>query len=328
MSKSVNKFEEIFPETLTEQFSYVSSGSYAHVYRCKKQQQQQQEPKLESSYTVIDSTTTTTNTNSTNDEPQGPKESDTMKKQTSTNSIIDEQCTHGSTVIKLIDVYSELVIKNFNGTSGRSSVSNYKDAYNEFKISMYLAYLNVGIHQNDKLYKCATFPEVYGTYVANNCIPKYFDNSSKIKQIDYGRLLMKRDNDENGAGAADTTESKQLRSRPSIRELITIKPEIAIIKMEDCGVPIIDILSRLNPLQILSLAKQLLLGFMIAEKVYEFEHRDLHLGNIMVKRCECSILEYFYNDKLITVPSEELQAKVIDTTFSRLKYSKFILIYN
>jgi len=113
---------------------------------------------------------------------------------------------------------------------------------------------------------------VHQIYVVSDSVPKYFDNSSKIKQIDYGKLFPKPDEEGN-----ESSTTHQCRSRPSIRDLLTTKPEVAILRMEDCGVPIGDILSKLKPLQILSLTKQLLLGFMIAEKVFEFEHRDLHL---------------------------------------------------
>jgi len=155
------------------------------------------------------------------------------------------------------------------------------------------------------------------TIFSSPIVPKHFASSSKIKQIDYGKLFPKKDEDGN-----ESSDTRQVRSRPSIRELLTTKPETAIIKMEDCGVPIGDLLSKLKPMQILSLAKQILLGFMIAEKVFEFEHRDLHLGNIMVKHINEETLSYLYSDKIIYLPSHRLQAKLIDTTFSRLKYSK------
>lgn len=288
-NREVSSLKRIFPESSTECYSYVGAGSYAHVYRCHKPEEDEAE-----------------------DEEITPKKGKPSGGKETTPPLSE------STVIKLIDVYSESVLKSFNGTSSRSGVSTYKDAYNEFKVSLYLSYLNTGLEISKKYYKCCTFPDVHQIYVVDDNVPKYFGNASKIKQIDYGKLFPKRDEE-----GDESSESRQCRSRPSIRDLLTTKPEIAIIKMEDCGVPIGDILSKLKPFQILSLTKQILLGFMIAEKVFEFEHRDLHLGNIMVKEISEETLSYLYSDKIIYLPSFRLQTKVIDTTFSRLKYSKY-----
>ncbi|OTF74939.1 hypothetical protein BLA29_009349 [Euroglyphus maynei] len=95
--------------------------------------------------------------------------------------------------------------------------------------------------------------------------------------------------------------------------------------MEDCGQSLYDQMDNYQPLEILSVAKQLLLGFVIAEKLFEFEHRDLHLGNILVKPSPYEQLTYVYNDQFLQMPSNNLLVKVIDTTFSRLKISKFII---
>ena len=114
-----------------------------------------------------------------------------------------------------------------------------------------------------------------------------------------------------------------MRSKPSLKNIYLIRPEIAALKMEDCGEPIMDKLKSLNPMQVLSLAKQILLGFSVAEGALEFEHRDLHLGNILVKDTSNDFVNFIYIDKLVSLPCYNLQVKVIDTTFSRLKLSKF-----
>ena len=301
-SQEVDKLKRIFPKTNTEHFTYVGAGSFAPVYRCKSNKVNQ---KL-----ILDNIT------NNNEQFTSSNTADAEKSNATNVSLFETDTSYQTTIIKLIDVYSENVLKSFNGTSARSTVSTYKDAYNEFKVSLYLSYLNTGLDVDQKYYKCCTFPDVHEIYVVDDPVPKYFDNSSKIKQIDYGKLFPKYEDEE------ESSVSIQCRSRPSITDLATTTPEIAIIKMEDCGVPIGDIISKLRPLQILSLAKQMLLGFMIAEKVFEFEHRDLHMGNIMVKEEKENILSYLYCDKIIYLPSHNVQTKVIDTTFSRLKYSK------
>lgn len=293
--REVSLFEGFFPNQETEQFVYVGAGSYAHVYRC----------------------TVSSEKDGNNNKTQGqsPKKISSF--------LEGAYVPPGTTILKLVDVYSEKVLKCFNGTSSRSGVSTYKDAYNEFKVSTYLSYLNTGMADSDSktYFMCGTFPQVHQIYLASDSVPAYFDSSSKVKQLDYGKIFPKSE-DENEDGSST---GRHCRSRPSVRDLLTTKPEVAIIKMEDCGMSIGDILSKLKPLEVLSLTKQILLGFMVAEKAFEFEHRDLHLGNIMVKYTEKETLKYMYVDKNIYLPSHNLQVKLIDTTFSRLKYSKFFL---
>lgn len=284
----VSHFEGYFPNQETEQFVYVGAGSYAHVYRCTK--------------TEVDGNNNSTQGQSSKISP----------------SLEGAYVPPGTTILKLVDVYSEKVLKSFNGTSSRSGVSTYKDAYNEFKVSTYLSYLNTGMADNNSktYFMCGTFPQVHQIYLATDSVPLYFDSASNVQQLDYGKIFPKSE-DEDGSSTG-----RHCRSRPSVRDLLTTKPEVAIIKMEDCGMSIGDILSKLKPLEVLSLTKQILLGFMVAEKAFEFEHRDLHLGNIMVKYTEKETLKYMYVDKNIYLPSHNLQVKLIDTTFSRLKYSK------
>ncbi|KAH7643211.1 putative serine/threonine-protein kinase haspin [Dermatophagoides farinae] len=167
-------------------------------------------------------------------------------------------------VVDGIGVFSEGIIKNLFGVKSSSSVSNYKHAYNEFRISISLSYLNIGVRYRKLGYQCPLFPNVH--------------------------VVKKR-----------------------------IAPEVAAIRMEDCGQSLYDQMENYQPLEILSVTKQLLLGFMIAEKVFEFEHRDLHLGNILVKQSPYEQLTYVYDDQFIQMPSNNLLVKVIDTTFSRLK---------
>lgn len=207
----VSKLERIFPPSSSKQFAYVGAGSYAHVYRCKRHKEEEEETAGHGPQELSASSDT----------------SATVRSPLSTCSMVPspqvDSTISSSSIIKLIDVYSDNVLKSFNGTSSRSSVSTYKDAYNEFKVSLYLSYLNTGLDINKKYYKCCTFPDVYQIYVVNDSVPKYFESSCKIKQIDYGKLFPKHGEEE-----GESSASKQCRSRPSIRDLAATNPEIAM----------------------------------------------------------------------------------------------------
>ena len=62
-----------------------------------------------------------------------------------------------------------------------------------------------------------------------------------------------------------------------------IPQEYMMLVMEDCGLPITDCLQQIKPLACVSIVKQLIIGLMIAETVFQFEHRDLHGGNVLVQ---------------------------------------------
>ncbi|KAH9418719.1 Serine/threonine-protein kinase haspin [Dermatophagoides pteronyssinus] len=298
-------YEQAFPKrSKFEHFEYIGSGSYAQVYRHK---------------------------------------------------IINQQCEDilqndpllmsNDSIIKFIEVFSEGIIENLFGVKTSSSVSNYKDAYNEFRISTSLSYLNIGIRYTNLGYQCPLFPYVYGCYLINHSMmPDYFeipttktDKKSKcVFRFDYRKLMEpplngeKKDDDNNGDDDNNNNDDDDndddgntMSAGRSKQPLSVVKrriaPEVAAIKMEDCGQSLYDQMENYRPLEILSVAKQLLLGFTIAEKLFEFEHRDLHLGNILVKPSPYEQLIYVYDDQFLQMPSNNLLVKVIDTTFSRLK---------
>jgi len=56
----------------------------------------------------------------------------------------------------------------------------------------------------------------------------------------------------------------------------------------------------------------------VAEKALQFEHRDLHLGNVLVETTEKENIEFIIDgvDDLV-IPSEGIKANIIDFTLSR-----------
>ena len=99
----------------------------------------------------------------------------------------------------------------------------------------------------------------------------------------------------------------------------SIPQENMVLVMEDCGEPISDLLDQLTPYGILSIIKQMITGMMIAEVLFEFEHRDLHSGNILLQPVEQSTISYVFRSKKICIASHGYRVKLIDTTFSRIR---------
>lgn len=80
----------------------------------------------------------------------------------------------------------------------------------------------------------------------------------------------------------------------------------------------LDLFEFRNIAEIESVIKQLILSLLIAEKKYEYEHLDLHVKNILVKR-ESGSLEYRLNNSRIQLPNENVKVSIIDFNQSRMK---------
>ncbi|OMJ17681.1 Serine/threonine-protein kinase haspin [Smittium culicis] len=114
----------------------------------------------------------------------------------------------------------------------------------------------------------------------------------------------------------------------------------AVLVLEYGGEPL-ESAKLSNWKQAQSILRQLSLSLALAEHLVKFEHRDLHWGNIMVKKCDPKIsflyrnVSYVYEtDKLgnkirsnkvkftlVRIPSYGVQCTIIDYTLSRLDLS-------
>ncbi|KAH9487693.1 hypothetical protein Btru_069507 [Bulinus truncatus] len=74
-----------------------------------------------------------------------------------------------------------------------------------------------------------------------------------------------------------------------------------------------------NPLEIFSTVRQVVFALAVAEECLEFEHRDLHMKNILVKPYQQETVLFKLNGCHFMFPSEGVFATIIDFTLSRLK---------
>lgn len=63
----------------------------------------------------------------------------------------------------------------------------------------------------------------------------------------------------------------------------------------------------------------------MAEKKYQFEHRDLHWGNILLASTDEPEVTFILNNKTIVIPSHGVKVTIIDYTLSRMIYDKCVL---
>lgn len=66
----------------------------------------------------------------------------------------------------------------------------------------------------------------------------------------------------------------------------------------------------------------------VAEVKFDFEHRDLHWGNILVSRTTQKFAEYRVDGKILKIPTCGVKATIIDYTLSRMVYDGAVLFDN
>ncbi|MED6168552.1 hypothetical protein PIB30_012547 [Stylosanthes scabra] len=74
-----------------------------------------------------------------------------------------------------------------------------------------------------------------------------------------------------------------------------------------------------------TLLVQVILGLAVAESAYEFEHRDLHWGNILISRSDSVTLQFTLDGKNMFVKTFGLLISIIDFTLSRINTGDRIL---
>ncbi|XP_030150712.1 serine/threonine-protein kinase haspin [Lynx canadensis] len=68
-----------------------------------------------------------------------------------------------------------------------------------------------------------------------------------------------------------------------------------------------------------SILHQITASLAVAEASLHFEHRDLHWGNVLLKKTSLKELQYTLNGNTSTIPTRGLQVNIIDYTLSRLE---------
>lgn len=75
---------------------------------------------------------------------------------------------------------------------------------------------------------------------------------------------------------------------------------------------------KLSAEQLTSVLVQVIVGLAIAEKVYSYEHRDLHVSNILIKKTSRGNIPFTLDGNKYNIVSYGIKATIIDATFSRL----------
>lgn len=207
---------------------------------------------------------------------------------------------NGEFVLKMIRLLPDEILKRIQ-SSTISRHTSYSDAYQECKISDALSQLQNLVIKN-RSYRCSIFPQIFSKFLSKDISFNHKKSYQTFSEIEC-----------------------QYSIDPIEHFGINVSRENLLMVMEDCGQLMIDLIDDLHPYAMLSILKQIIVGLMIAEQVFEFEHRDLHSGNILLQPFQQHSIPFIYDNKVISIPSYGFLVKIIDTTFSRLKYGKWFI---
>ncbi|XP_057657544.1 uncharacterized protein LOC130894639 [Diorhabda carinulata] len=83
-----------------------------------------------------------------------------------------------------------------------------------------------------------------------------------------------------------------------------------------------------SAMQAYSMFKQVAIGLAIAEKELNFEHRDLHWGNVLISTVEANkIASFNLDNKTYHIPTMGVEIAIIDYTLSRIEHDG-VVIFN
>ncbi|CAG9830286.1 unnamed protein product [Diabrotica balteata] len=84
----------------------------------------------------------------------------------------------------------------------------------------------------------------------------------------------------------------------------------------------------INAMQAYSMFQQVALGLAIAEEELQFEHRDLHWGNVLISTVETNkIVSFTLENKTYNIPTIGVEVAIIDYTLSRIEHDG-VVIFN
>ncbi|KAI1286968.1 Serine/threonine-protein kinase haspin -like protein [Halotydeus destructor] len=142
------------------------------------------------------------------------------------------------------------------------------------------------------------FPKVRHIKVVKGKIPDHFLRNQSVSQ----------------SGSTLTP----LRKEP-LRKFPGAPLEHVVMVMKHNGDPMWRVIKekRVGPYELLSIAKQVTFGLAVAEKKFEFEHRDLHISNILIQTTSKLHVTFVLDGQEYRIETCGVKACIIDTTFSR-----------
>lgn len=231
--------------------------------------------------------------------------------------------------MKIMRALSKGVIKKMPSTATKGCQS-YNDIFNELVITQALSQLHDGVvfgGDPNCIYKNHFFCLIHEIKVVNGNLerilnkPQEVSNNSNIPLTNDEKKAIKDANDDSKVAIKDD-EIKDLNEDD--RMLMAALPfEYVVSVMRHDGQPLWWMMTHkeIDAGQLASVLVQVIVGIAIAEKVYLYEHRDLHVSNILIKKTSKNTIPFTLEGNRYNIVTNGVKATIIDATFSRLTHN-------
>lgn len=234
-------------------------------------------------------------------------------------------------VMKIMRALSKGVIKKIPSVTTKGCQS-YTDILNELVVTQALSQLHDGVILNNKpeaLYKTHFFCLIHEIKVVTGSLERTLSRSQAASAV--GSLSAQL-----AASKVGLDANKQADDQPGLKDeelrnlseedrmlMESLPYEYVVSVMRHDGQPLWWMMShkKLSAEQLTSILVQVIVGLTIAEKVYLYEHRDLHVSNILIKKTSKNMIPFILDGNRYNIISHGIKATIIDATFSRLTHN-------
>lgn len=226
-------------------------------------------------------------------------------------------------VLKVIRTISKDVQSKLNQLI-YSGTETFDEVYSEVMISKALSSLHKG-----NVNRAHCFPKILNIKLVKGKIPDNF-NIIKLKDskpdqikgltIDQFHDLINQNQPDKKTRSATLNDRKKFLKQEPFKFFFEAPVEYTVIAMKYVGKPIWKRLlnQQLNAEQLFGVAQQLIFGLACAERQFNFEHRDLHISNILIKRTKKPEVEFIIDNQIYKLSTNGYRCFIVDMTFSRL----------
>lgn len=240
-------------------------------------------------------------------------------------------------VMKIMRALSKGVIKKLPSAATKGCQA-YNDILNELVVTQALSQLHDGVLLHGKpnsLYRTHFFCLIHEIKVVSGNLDRTLTKSKQIALQTITKEFEKQQVDkdrtkEEVAAAADEKRPLEIKEddvknlNEDDRMLMESLPhEYVVSVMRHDGQPLWWWMThkKLSPEQLTSVLVQVIVGIAIAESVYMYEHRDLHVSNILIKKTSKATIPFILDGQPYNIISNGVKATIIDATFSRLTHN-------
>ncbi|KAE9593729.1 hypothetical protein Lal_00036463 [Lupinus albus] len=251
---------------------------------------------------------------------------------TSTSSLVDDDhISPFSALLAICGQFAPLMLQDAFSSDSETVVKIGEGTFGEaFKVGKYVCKIvpfDGDLRVNGEVQKrseelmeevllCKTLNQLRGNVGDSNNVCRTFIESIEFRvcQGPYSGALL---------GAWEDWDDKHGSENDHPKEFP--EKQCYVVFVQEHGGKDLESFVLLNFDEARTLLVQVTAGLAVAESAYEFEHRDLHWGNILISRSDSVKLQFTLDGKDIFVKTYGLLVSIIDFTLSRINTGDRIL---